>query len=239
VIPSPHNPTATHPVSTKPKLVVLTGAGMSAESGIPTFRDKGGLWENHRIEDVATPEAWARNRELVLRFYNERRRKMWSCQPNAGHLGLAQLETRFDVDIVTQNIDNLHERAGSTRVLHLHGELSKARSTHNPDLVYDIGERDICLGEKCAIGSQLRPHIVWFGEDVPLFPRATETVSEADFVVIIGTSMQVYPAASLIDYAQKDARIFLIDPQPTTTRRTITVIPTTASEGVARLIDLL
>ena len=222
-----------------PKLVVLSGAGMSAESGIPTFRDKGGLWENHNVEDVATPEAWARDRELVLRFYNERRRKMWSCSPNAGHLGLATLETSFDVEIVTQNIDNLHERAGSTRVLHLHGELIKARSTFDPNLVYEIGERDILLGDKCARGSQLRPHIVWFGEDVPMFPRATEIVSTAEIVVIIGTSMQVYPAASLIDFAPREAKVFLIDPQPSTTRRSITIIPTTASEGVAHLTKLL
>jgi len=212
---------------------------MSAESGIPTFRDKGGLWENHRVEDVATPEAWARDRELVLRFYNERRRKMWSCSPNAGHLGLVTLESQFDVEIITQNIDNLHERAGSTHVLHLHGELSKARSTLNPQLVYDIGERDIMIGDKCERGSQLRPHIVWFGEDVPLFSRAIEIVSEADIVVIIGTSMQVYPAASLIDFAPREAKIFLIDPQPSTTRRAITVIPTGAGEGVAHLTHLL
>lgn len=212
---------------------------MSAESGIPTFRDKGGLWENHRVEDVATPEAWARDRELVLRFYNERRRKMWSCEPNAGHLGLVALESHFDVEIITQNIDNLHERAGSKYVLHLHGELSKARSTLDHDLVYEIGERDILIGEKCARGSQLRPHIVWFGEDVPMFPRATEIVSTADIVVIIGTSMQVYPAASLIDYAPREAKIFLIDPHPSTTRRLITAIPATASEGVAHLLRLL
>jgi len=212
---------------------------MSAESGIPTFRDKGGLWENHRVEDVATPEAWERDRELVLRFYNERRRKMWSCEPNAGHLGLVQLESHFDVEIITQNIDNLHERAGSKHVLHLHGELSKARSSLDRDLVYEIGERDILLGEKCALGAQLRPHIVWLGEDVPMFARAMEIVSNADIVVIIGTSMQVYPAASLIDFAPRDARIFLIDPQPSTTRRMITAIPTTAGDGVAHLLRLL
>ncbi|MFT3868255.1 MAG: Sir2 family NAD-dependent protein deacetylase [Nibricoccus sp.] len=225
--------------SAQPKLVVLTGAGMSAESGIPTFRGNGGLWENHRVEDVATPAAWARDRELVLRFYNERRRKMWSCEPNAGHFGLAALESQFHVEVITQNIDNLHERAGSSRVLHLHGELSKARSTLNPQLVYDIGERDILLGDKCERGSQLRPHIVWFGEDVPLFSRAAEIVGEADLVVIIGTSMQVYPAASLIDFAPRGAKVFLIDPQPSTTRRGLTVIPMGASDGVAHLARLL
>lgn len=225
--------------SSRKKLVILTGAGMSAESGIPTFRSNDGLWENHRVEDVATPGAWARDRELVLRFYNERRRKMWDCQPNAGHLGLAALEAHFDVEIVTQNVDNLHERAGSTRVLHLHGELTKARSTLDPDLVYDVGRRDIRTGDKCERGSQLRPHIVWFGEDVPLFPRATEIVGAADIVVIVGTSMQVYPAASLIDFAPHGAKFFLIDPQPSSTRRAIATIPTGASEGIAHLARLL
>lgn len=223
----------------KPKLVVLSGAGMSAESGIPTFRDKGGLWENHDVRDVASPEGWARNRELVLRFYNERRRHMWACSPNAGHLGLARLEERYDVAIVTQNIDNLHERAGSTRVLHLHGELTKARSTLEPALVYDIADRDIRLGDRCAKGSQLRPHVVWFGEDVPLFDRATEIVGAADIVVVVGTSLTVYPAASLVDYAREDARIFLIDPHPSPAGRAAMVIPTAASEGVARLPQLL
>lgn len=225
--------------TSKPKLVVLTGAGMSAESGIPTFRGNGGLWENHRVEDVATPEAWARDRELVLRFYNERRRKMWSCAPHAGHLGLVALEALFEVDIVTQNVDNLHERAGSARVLHLHGELSKARSSLDPELVYDIGRRDIQIGDTCALGSQLRPHIVWFGEDVPLFPRACEIVAAADIVAIVGTSLQVYPAASLIDFAPARARIFLIDPQPVSTRRNVTVIPASASDGVTQLACLL
>jgi NAD-dependent deacetylase len=227
--------------SVRQKLVVLSGAGMSAESGIPTFRDKGGLWERHRVEDVATPEAWERDRGLVLRFYNERRQKMWSCEPNAGHYGLAKLEAHFDVQIVTQNIDNLHERAGSTHVLHLHGELSKARSSVDPDLIYDIGQKDILVGEKCARGSQLRPHIVWFGEDVPFFQQAAELVESADIVVIIGTSMQVYPAASLVNYASREARVFLIDPAPSPARRPrpITAIATTATEGVAHLTKLL
>ena len=197
----------------KPKLVVLSGAGMSAESGISTFRDKNGLWENHKVEDVASPEGWQKDRKLVLDFYNERRRKMWSCLPNAGHIGLAQLEVNYEVEIVTQNIDNLHDRAGSTRVLHLHGELIKARSTLDPNLVSDIGERDILLGDKCARGSQLRPHIVWFGEDVPLFSQATEIVCAADIVVVIGTSMSVYPAASLVGFAPRHAQVFLIDPK--------------------------
>jgi NAD-dependent deacetylase len=223
----------------KPKLVVLSGAGMSAESGISTFRDKNGLWEKHNINDVARPVGWKKDRELVLQFYNERRRKMWACQPNAGHTGLVELETNYDVEIVTQNIDNLHERAGSTHVLHLHGELTKARSTLDPGLVCEIGDRDVLIGSKCARGSQLRPHIVWFGEDVPLFPRATEIVSAADIVVVIGTSMSVYPAASLVDFAPRHARVFLIDPKPGPTKRPLSVIAATATDGVAQLIRLL
>src|ERR1044071_1934601 len=182
-------------------MVVLSGAGMSAESGIPTFRGANGLWENHRIEDVASPAAWAKNRELVLRFYNERRKRMWECAPTEGHRGLGELEQQFDVAIVTQNVDNLHERAGSTRVLHLHGELTKSRSTLDPNLVYEIDGWELKLGDRCARGSQLRPHIVWFGEAVPMMERAIEIVGRADIVAIIGTSLQVYPAASLLDYA--------------------------------------
>lgn len=212
---------------------------MSAESGIPTFRGAGGLWENHRVEDVATPQAWARDRELVLRFYNERRKKMWACEPNAGHRGLAALEQHFRVSIVTQNIDNLHERAGSTHVLHLHGELTKARSTVDPRLVYPIDGWELKLGDRCAKGSQLRPHIVWFGEEVPLLGAAAELVSAADVLVVIGTSLQVYPAASLIDYAPEHARVFLIDPNPAPVGGNVTVIPTGASEGVLRLTQQL
>jgi NAD-dependent deacetylase len=223
----------------KPKLVVLTGAGMSAESGIPTFRGANGLWENHRLEDVATPAAWARDRALVLRFYNERRKRMWECEPNAGHRGLVPLETRFDVEIVTQNVDNLHERAGSTRVTHLHGELAKARSTLDPALVYELPGWELKLGDRCAKGSQLRPHIVWFGEAVPLMERAIEIVAAADFVAVIGTSLQVYPAASLLDYAPTAASVYYIDPSPAATGARVTVIPTGASEGVARLTALL
>ncbi|ACB73661.1 SIR2 family NAD-dependent protein deacylase [Opitutus terrae] len=216
-------------------LVVLSGAGMSAESGIPTFRGANGLWENHRIEDVASPAGWARDRATVLRFYNERRKKMWACEPNAGHRGLAALEQDFRVSIVTQNIDNLHERAGSTRVLHLHGELTKSRSTVDPSLVYDIEGWELKLGDRCAKGSQLRPHIVWFGEDVPLLGAAAEIVSSADILVVIGTSLQVYPAASLIDYAPDHARVFLIDPHPAPVAPRVVVIPAGASEGVTRL----
>jgi NAD-dependent deacetylase len=221
---------------TQPHLVVLTGAGMSAESGIPTFRGADGLWENHRVEDVATPEAWAKDRALVLRFYNERRKKMWACHPNPGHRLLAALENRFEVTIVTQNVDNLHERAGSTRVLHLHGELTKARSTLDPGLVYDIEGWELKLGDRCARGSQLRPHIVWFGEPVPMMEPAIASVRTADVLAIIGTSLRVYPAASLIDFAPRGARIFLVDPDPPAIDDArVTVIRAGASEGVAQM----
>ena len=175
------------------KLVVLSGAGMSAESGIRTFRDMGGLWEEYDVLEVATPMAWAKNMDLVLRFYNERRKQLFSCEPNAGHLALAALEKYFDVRIITQNVDNLHERAGSTKVLHLHGELTKARSTADPSLIYEIGNRDINRGDKCEKGSQLRPHIVWFGEAVPFMDVAGKIASEADIFVVIGSSLNVFP----------------------------------------------
>lgn len=225
---------------TRPSLVVLTGAGMSAESGIPTFRGTDGLWENHRVEDVASPAGWTRNRELVLRFYNERRKRMWACQPNAGHRGLVELEQRFDVTVVTQNIDNLHERAGSTRVVHLHGELTKARSTLDPRLVYEIAGWELKAGDRCERGSQLRPHIVWFGEAVPMMDTAIECVRAADLLVIIGTSLAVYPAAALGDFAPSRARRFLIDPNPPDLADDrVTIIQARASEGVARLKALL
>lgn len=225
---------------TRPHLVILSGAGMSAESGIPTFRGAHGLWENHRIEDVASPEAWTKDRELVLRFYNERRKRMRACQPNAGHRGLAALEHDFDVIVITQNVDDLHERAGSTRVLHLHGELTKSRSTLDPRLVYEIDGWELKVGDVCARGSQLRPHIVWFGEAVPMLDAAIDAVRAADVLAIIGTSLTVYPAASLIDFARGDARIYLIDPAPPEViDPRVTVIRTGASEGVARLSALL
>lgn len=225
---------------TRPHLVVLSGSGMSAESGIPTFRGAGGLWENHRLEDVASPAAWARDCELVLRFYNERRKQMWACQPNAGHRGLAELELDYDVRIVTQNVDNLHERAGSTHVLHLHGELTKARSTSKPELVSEIDGWELKLGDRCERGSQLRPDIVWFGEPVPMMERAIELVRTADIFVVIGTSLAVYPAASLIDFAPPYARAFLIDPNPPeVSSARLTVIRAGASEGVAKLKALL
>ncbi len=192
-------------------VVALSGAGMSAESGLKTFRGADGLWENHRVQDVATPEAWERDPELVLRFYNERRAQLYRVEPNAGHRALAELERTHRVSIVTQNIDNLHERAGSTSVLHLHGELDLARSTADPDLLYPLEGRPIELGDRCERGSQLRPHVVWFGEDVPELQRAAALVETADVLIVVGTSLQVYPAANLAYMAPPGARKFVVD----------------------------
>jgi len=223
------------------KLVILTGAGMSAESGIRTFRDSGGLWEEYDVTEVATPMAWAKNRDLVLRFYNERRRQLAGCTPNEGHLGLAALEKYYDVNVITQNIDDLHERAGSKKVLHLHGELTKARSTKDPSLIYDIGYSDIKPGDKCEKGSQLRPHIVWFGEAVPMMDEAVRITKTAEIFVVIGSSLNVYPAAGLIDYAPREASLWLIDPKdvfvPGT--RNVKVIKAGAGDGVVILTEKL
>ena len=194
-------------------LVILSGAGISVESGIPTFRDSNGLWENHRIEDVATPEGFAKNPELVLSFYNERRAKAASVAPNAGHNILAELEKFFKVTIITQNVDNLHERAGSTNVIHLHGELSKARSSINANEIIEIGVNEIKLGDRSADGSQLRPHIVWFGEAVPFIDLAADIAASADLFIVVGTSLQVYPAAGLVQYVPKNVPIYIIDPK--------------------------
>jgi NAD-dependent deacetylase len=219
------------------KLVILTGAGMSSESGIKTFRDSGGLWEEYDVMEVASIMAWWKNRELVLRFYNERRRQLADCKPNAGHTGLADLEKHFDVQIITQNVDNLHERGGSTKILHLHGELTKARSTDDPKLVYDIGYKDVNQGDKCEKGSQLRPHIVWFGEPVPMMDEAVRLTAEADIFVVIGSSLNVYPAAGLIGYAPANVPLYLIDPMDVDIpgSRKVEVIKKKASEGVAIL----
>lgn len=197
----------------KKKIVVLTGAGISAESGISTYRDAGGLWENFDYSQVATPEGWRKDQELVLRFYNDRRRQFLSCSPNPGHTALVALESAYDVQIITQNIDDLHEQAGSSQVLHLHGEIDKARSTLDPSLVYELNRKDLNPGDKCEKGSQLRPHIVWFGEDVPMLPVAARMCTEADILIIIGTSMVVYPANTLVEYAPKEAKIWFIDPR--------------------------
>jgi len=221
------------------KLVVLTGAGISAESGISTFRDAGGLWEQHRIEDVATPEAWMRNPELVLRFYNQRRQKLHDVEPNAGHRALADLEKHFDVQIITQNVDDLHERAGSTRVLHLHGELRKVRSERYADLIYNW-DGDLEIGDCCEQGAQLRPHIVWFGEHVPMLQPAAEIAAEADVFLIVGTSLQVYPAASLMIYAQRHIPFYYVDPSPQLNWElqqmpNLTVLAEAATTGVSRV----
>ena len=216
------------------RLVILTGAGMSSESGIKTFRDSGGLWEEYDVSEVATPMAWERNSSLVLRFYNERRQQLAGALPNAGHKGIAALEKYFDVQVITQNIDDLHERAGSTNVLHLHGELTKARSTVDPSLVYDIGYNDIHPGDKCEKGSQLRPHIVWFGEEVPMMTEAAAITETADIFVVIGSSLNVYPAAGLMLYAPEKASLWLIDPKEVIipVSRKVEVIREPASKGV-------
>ncbi len=194
------------------RIVILTGAGMSAESGISTFRDSNGLWQNHRIEEVATPEAWEKNPQLVLAFYNQRRKQLFEVEPHAGHKALAELETKYDVQIITQNVDDLHERAGSSHVLHLHGELKKARSTADPTLVYTLDHWELKWGDKCEKGSQLRPHIVWFGEPVPMIEKAAEITQTADIFLVVGTSMVVYPAAGLIHYVERDVPKYYIDP---------------------------
>ena len=193
------------------KIVILTGAGISAASGLKTFRDSNGLWENHKIEDVATPHAWKSNPELVLDFYNKRRLQASKAFPNKAHLSLVELENFFDVTIITQNVDNLHERAGSTKVIHLHGELIKARSSGNPSLIYDIGSNKIEIGDLCDEGHQLRPHIVWFGEEVPMITSVIPFFQVAEIVIVIGTSLSVYPASGLIDYASV-ADCYYIDP---------------------------
>lgn len=221
------------------KIVALTGAGISAPSGVRTFRDANGLWENHRVEDVATPEAWRRNPELVLRFYNERRAQLATVKPNAAHLALADWERAHEVVVVTQNVDDLHERAGSARVLHLHGQLTKARSTLDDEHVVDIGYAPLALGDLCPRGGQLRPHIVWFGEAVPMIEAAAEEMGDADAVVVIGTSLQVYPAAGLTELAPSGARRFLVDPRPGRVPPGYEVVAASAEIGVPRLAERL
>ena len=221
------------------KIVVLTGAGISAESGLKTFRDANGLWEGHDVMEVASPEGWHKNRTLVLDFYNQRRRQLKEVQPNAAHDALVKLEHAFKVDIITQNVDDLHERAGSSSVIHLHGELLKARSTQDEHLVLDWHE-DIKEGDLCPKKSQLRPHIVWFGEMVPLLDTAAALTAQADYILIVGTSMQVYPAASLINYAKPDAQIFFIDPKPNIqSQANLKVYAEKASTGVPTVVTQL
>lgn len=228
------------------KVVVLTGAGMSAESGLGTFRDSGGLWEQYRVEDVATPEGYARNPELVINFYNERRRELFKVSPCEGHKLLAELEKDYDVTVITQNVDNLHERAGSTHVIHLHGELMKVTSSRNPNDPSQIRELspshlDISLGDKAPDGSQLRPFIVWFGEPVPMIERAIEFTEQADIFIVIGTSLNVYPAAGLLNYVRRGVPIYLIDPKPVNVSHMagITHLRMGASEGMRNLLTLL
>ncbi len=223
------------------RIVVLTGAGISAESGLRTFRDGNGLWNQHRFEDLATPDAWQRDPGLVLEFYNERRKKLWEAEPNAGHHALVKLEDKYEVQIITQNVDDLHERAGSKNVLHLHGELKKARSTVDANLVYELPGWELNLGDRCEKGSQLRPHIVWFGEAVPEISRATTIASAADIFLVIGTSLVVYPAASLIVYVRPDKQKYYIDPKafPIGGISKLSVIKKTAVDGVSEVVNLL
>lgn len=223
------------------KLVVLTGAGISAESGLRTFREMGGLWEEHDVMDVASPDGWARDKELVLRFYNDRRRQLKDAKPNKGHLGLAALEKDFDVHVITQNVDDLHERAGSTKVLHLHGELNKACSTYDPSLVYDVTGKDVNLGDTCEKGSQLRPFVVWFGEAVPAMTEAVEIAMQADIFAVVGTSLVVYPAAGLINYVGRNVPLFLVDPNPVDVPpgSKVKFIKEKAGTGVEKLIKHL
>ena len=221
----------------KKHIVVLTGAGISAESGVKTFRDSGGLWEGHDVMEVASPQGYAANPELVLDFYNQRRRQLFEVTPNSAHLELAKLENNYNVSIITQNVDDLHERGGSTNVLHLHGELLKARSTYDEN---DIQEwkTDLVLGDLCKNGYQLRPHIVWFGEDVPMLNKAVDICHTADILVIIGTSMQVYPAASLMHYVPENTPTYFIDPNPAlSSKDNLTVIAKPATVGVKEMIE--
>ncbi len=223
------------------RVVVLTGAGMSAESGLKTFREMGGLWEEYDVYEVASPGGWARDRTMVLRFYNERRKQLLESSPNSGHYGLVKLQKYFDVRIITQNIDDLHERAGSSNILHLHGELRKSRSTADPGLVYEIEGWELNEGDLCEKGSQLRPHVVWFGEAVPAIEEATKIVSIADVFVIIGTSMNVYPAAGLINHVPVTAPIYVIDPNEISIAgySRLKVIRKKAGEGIEELINKL
>ena len=197
----------------KKKIIILTGAGISAESGLKTFRDADGLWEGYNIEDVATPEAWRRNPTLVQNFYNERRKSVMDAQPNAAHLALAELQDKFETLIITQNIDNLHEKAGSKAVIHLHGEIIYSRSSTNPALLYKIKGHTIEMGELCELGSQLRPHVVWFGEAVPMITKAMHEMAKADIVILVGSSLAVYPAAGLIELAQPNVPVYVVDPK--------------------------
>ncbi len=220
-------------------IVILTGAGISAESGIKTFRDSDGLWEDHDIMEVASPVGWENNMKKVLAFYNLRRQQLLEVNPNPAHYYLAKLEEKFRVSIITQNIDDLHERAGSKKVIHLHGELLKVRSTFDEDLIMDW-KKDLKIGDFCEYKYQLRPHVVWFGEAVPMFSKAVELTQQADILIIIGTSMQVYPAAALVDFVKEETPIYFIDPNPTiNSSPNLTIIKEKASIGVPKLVNIL
>lgn len=223
------------------KLAVLSGAGISAESGLKTFRDMGGLWESYDVMEVASPRAWQNDFELVLRFYNERRRQLLQAEPNEAHKYLAKLEDHFDVHVITQNVDDLHERAGSSKVLHLHGELRKARSTIDPSLIYPIEGWELKPGDLCGRGSQLRPHVVWFGEAVDAIPEAIEIVQQADVFIITGTSLNVYPAAGLIDFVPEKSPVYLIDPNTVyhSPRKNLTIIQEKATVGMHKVYTTL
>ena len=222
-------------------VVVFTGAGVSAESGVKTFRDSDGLWRQYRFEDVASPTAWQNDPELVLEFYNIRRKQLLEVSPNAAHYALVKLEEKFDVQIITQNVDDLHERAGSKNVFHLHGEIRKSRSTVDPELIYNIEGWELKLGDRCEKGSQLRPHVVWFGEQVDNFSAASEIATQADIFIVIGTSLVVYPAASLIDYVPDLSPKYLIDPKANMpwAIQNMTVIQEKAGKGVPELVEKL
>ncbi len=222
------------------RIVVLTGAGISAESGLKTFRDSDGLWEGYNIEDVATPEAWERDPALVQDFYNQRRRSVLEAKPNAAHYALAKLEAQYHVTIITQNIDDLHERAGSTNVVHLHGIITRSQSSMNANLTYPINGWELKMGEKCELGSQLRAHVVWFGEAVPMIETAAKICSEAELFILVGTSLAVYPAAGLINYVSRDVTKYVIDPNiPTVSNKRIVEMPYKATVGVPVLVDEL
>ncbi|MEO6977868.1 MAG: NAD-dependent deacylase [Mucilaginibacter sp.] len=223
------------------KIVVLTGAGISAESGLKTFRDSDGLWEGYNIEDVATPAAWRRNPELVQDFYNQRRKSVLEAQPNAAHYALARLEEKYDVTIITQNIDDLHERGGSANVVHLHGIITRSQSSRNPNLTYLINGWEIKMGEKCELGSQLRAHVVWFGEAVPMIEKAARICTEADIFILVGSSLAVYPAAGLVDYVPHDTLKYIIDPKiPYMSGDSSFIkIEEKATAGVSSLVDKL
>jgi NAD-dependent deacetylase len=223
----------------KLKIAVFSGAGISAESGIKTFRDSNGLWEEYDINEVATPQAWKKNFRLVLEFYNKRRKQIIEAQPNDAHYALASLEKHHEVNIITQNIDDLHERAGSKNILHLHGEIRKSKSTLDPSLIYDIEGWELKEGDKCERGSQLRPHVVWFGEEVPEIPNAARIISESDILLIIGTSLNVYPAAGLIYYTKPGAEIYLVGPEsePIYNIENLTVLKENAGSGVRKVVN--